>query len=270
MALEPWEEAWHTGRAAWAALDVPAPAFARHFSTVALEASGGAFHAGDLYLACAAAEGVPAAIRELDRLVAPMVARASRRLHLAIGEDDACQLVRERLLLPDLAAGRPPRIATYSGRGRLDQWLRVVVVRTLLNRAVSDRNRERSFEDGLLERLLGTGGDVELAYMKRLYRDEFRAAFTDALTSLDAREKNVLRLAFLESVTIDALGAIYGVHRATAARWIARAEHALFERVRIRFRERLGVDADEAASILRLVMSRLDITFETYLREATT
>jgi RNA polymerase sigma-70 factor (ECF subfamily) len=106
--------------------------------------------------------------------------------------------------------------------------------------------------------------------MKRLYRAEFRAAFTEALEGLGARHKNMIRLAFVEGLSIDTLGAFHGVHRSTAARWIVDAERALFGAIRARFRERLGVDDEEYASILRLVKSRLDVTFETYLRLETT
>ena len=270
-----FSEAWRRGKEAWPDIEVGENAFLEHArglwnASSSADAqdqsapSGPAVHGPDLYLALAAHGGDPVAIRELERLLGPLVDAAVMRLKVGLNAQEARQIVRERLLLGGAKGGGT--LAEYAGRGRLQSWLRVVVVRAILNRAAPPR--ELAFTGDVLERLLGVGGDVELGYMKRLYREEFRAAFAEALASLEARHKNLIRLAFVEGLTIDTLGTFYGVHRATVARWIAQAERVLFDAIRVRFRERLGVDEDEYASILRLVKSRLDVTFENYLSRA--
>ena len=223
-------------------------------------------HSGDQALSARAAQGDPEAIRELDELCAPLVRALLGTIRIpGCREEEARQLVRERLLLGPNGSGK---ISQYRGRGALKNWLRVVIARVLLNRAATQIH-ELPFEEEILARFLGTGNDVELAYMKQLYTNEFRTAFRQALKSLDDRERLLLRLSFLECLTIDDLARLNGVHRATVARQIVRAEQALFEAVRTNMQASLGIDDAEFASILRLVKSRLEITFDA-LRESST
>jgi RNA polymerase sigma-70 factor (ECF subfamily) len=102
--------------------------------------------------------------------------------------------------------------------------------------------------------------DPELSYMKELYRESFRAAFRAALDGLGAREKNLLRQHFVDGLGIDALGRMYGVHRATAARWVQSAREALLAATRREFAARTRVSKRECDSLLRLVQSRFDVT----------
>ncbi len=110
------------------------------------------------------------------------------------------------------------------------------------------------------------GVDPEIAYLKEHYRDEFRAAFVFALGTLSERERNVLRQHHIDGLTIDQLGTLYQVHRATAARWVAAARMTLLDQTRGRLVAKLGVAADEVDSIIRLVRSQLDISIHQLLR----
>ena len=96
--------------------------------------------------------------------------------------------------------------------------------------------------------------------MKELYRRAFREAFTAAMGTLDAREKNLLRQHFVDGLTIDEIGPLYEVHRATAARWVSRARERLLDETRREFMKRAKVGPKECESVLRLVRSRLDVT----------
>jgi RNA polymerase sigma-70 factor, ECF subfamily len=73
-------------------------------------------------------------------------------------------------------------------------------------------------------------------------------------------QRNALKLHVVEGVTLDGLARLYGVHRATAARWLARTKDLIVDRALQGLAEQLGIDRAEAASILRLVMSRLEVT----------
>jgi RNA polymerase sigma-70 factor (ECF subfamily) len=54
-----------------------------------------------------------------------------------------------------------------------------------------------------------------------------------------------LRLSFVDRLTVDDLGELYGVHRATAARWLQRACEELSSRMRAIIRgESRMTDAD--------------------------
>jgi RNA polymerase sigma-70 factor (ECF subfamily) len=259
------EAAWRVGRSAWPGIVVDERTFASYAEALAPAASESEIvHAEDLYLAFGALQGDAAALRELDRICTPIVDAIVRRMKVP-DPGEAHQLVRERLLLG--RDGGPGKLAEYTGRGRLKNWLRILSVRVLLNR-IAVRERELPFEQETLARLLGASLDLEIAYMKDLYKEAFHAAFDDALRELGSRERLFLRLSFLEGLTIDDLSRLYGIHRATAARQIVRAERALYDGVRRSLKARLGVDDAEFDSILRLVKSQLSITFERYLNEA--
>jgi hypothetical protein len=47
--------------------------------------------------------------------------------------------------------------------------------------------------EGRLARLVEDDSDPELDYLKALYREDFRAAFAEALGDLASRERNLLR-----------------------------------------------------------------------------
>jgi RNA polymerase sigma-70 factor (ECF subfamily) len=67
-------------------------------------------------------------------------------------------------------------------------------------------------------------------------------------------------------VTIDVLAAEHGVHRATAARWLADARTAVHDRTRVELARSLGAATHEADSIIRLVEGRLDVSLDRLLR----
>jgi RNA polymerase sigma-70 factor (ECF subfamily) len=67
-------------------------------------------------------------------------------------------------------------------------------------------------------------------------------------------------------LSIDALGALHGVHRATCARWIASARHDILAALRKRLRGGLGLDHRDIESAIALVRSRLDLSLSRHLR----
>ena len=111
---------------------------------------------------------------------------------------------------------RPPKIAEYSGRGRLGGWLRMVAARVAIDEFRSIR--EQSFDRVLEETLLWQGPDPEIEYCKRQYAAEFQTSFATALASLEPRQRNLLNQYFLHGLSIDQLAKLFRVHRATAAR----------------------------------------------------
>jgi RNA polymerase sigma-70 factor (ECF subfamily) len=89
---------------------------------------------------------------------------------------------------------------------------------------------------------------------------ELEAAFRSSFAALAPRERNLLRYQVLDRLGIDRIGALHGVHRATAARWIAHARKALIEGVRRRMKDRLGIDRKELDSTLQQVASRIELS----------
>jgi RNA polymerase sigma-70 factor (ECF subfamily) len=220
--------------------------------------------AADLYLACACARADDVAIEHFERRYFGEIDRAIAKLRTSVLPDEARQAVRVRLFAP--GDGTPPKIALYGGHGDLLTWFRVLVTRTVLNLATRGP-KESPVEDRMLD-ALPSQGNPEIDLMKRQYRAEFADAFRAALASLSDRERALLRLAYCDELSSDGIGNVYGVHRATAARWVAHARTLLHDRLRAALTRRLRLTSSELESLLRVIESQLDLSLSVELRSA--
>ena len=244
------------GRAAWPGVEVDPAAFAEY---LAGRGPVEPQYATDLYLACACARGDRAAIAIFLREMVPHIEAAV----LGLGADPT-QVDEIRSLLVDaLLVGARPGITTYSGRGQLRSWVRSIAVRTGMRQL--GRTRAAAGGDDALASLAAEADDPEIEHLKALYGDAFRTAFAAALAGLTARQRNLLRQHYLDELTVDQLGALYRVHRATAARWVAAAREALFDDTRRRMIEALGIAPGDYDSLLRLLHSQLDLSIQRHL-----
>lgn len=225
-------------------------------------------HARDLWLACACERGEEAAIQAFRREYGPVIERVlARRKASHDVADDVRQLLEERLLVADTAAARPAKIADYRGAGPLKSWVATAAATTLLTwRRAAGRRREDP-ETGARAAWAGPL-DPELEYLKERYTAEVEEAIVQALDGLGERERTLLRLHLGERLSIDVLGSMYGVNRATAARWLVAARRALLQGARERLRERLQLSPSECDSIVALVNSRLDVSVLRHLGPA--
>jgi RNA polymerase sigma-70 factor (ECF subfamily) len=213
--------------------------------------------ADDLYHLCAYVLGVPAAAAIVEARYFGPVKGALRRIRASPDlTQDVLQALRCRLLLD---RSHDPEHKHYSGAGSLTSWLCVWAVREAGHRR-DRRDREELFDEHALTDLPQRDEDQELAYLKHLYREHFKAAFQEALMTLSPRERNVLRYNVLKGLNIAEIGAIYQVHRATVARWIAHARELLRQSTRERLTQRLHAADHELDSILRLIESQMDVS----------
>jgi RNA polymerase sigma-70 factor, ECF subfamily len=60
---------------------------------------------------------------------------------------------------------------------------------------------------------------------------------------------------------------MFGVHRATAARWLARVRHRLQQETLDRLAARLRLGTHEVESVLRLIRSELDVSLTNALKD---
>ena len=97
------------------------------------------------------------------------------------------------------------------------------------------------------------------------YKTTFEDAMRSALAAMSSRERNLLRYHFVERLSIDRLAELYKVHRATAARWIVRAQQHLAEETRARFAAQIPVAADSMPRLLAMVRSKLDLSLSAVL-----
>ncbi|MCA9711271.1 MAG: sigma-70 family RNA polymerase sigma factor [Myxococcales bacterium] len=221
----------------------------------------------DLYLAVACTQGDQAALRAFERRVMPEADAAIRGIDREPAfVDEVRQRVRTKLLVAE--PGHPPKLADYAGRGPLAGWLSVVALRTALN-LVRDRRRADPLagDRWAAALVLPATDDLELEHLKQSYGAELREALVEASRTLSDRERAVLRLCFVDGLSIDRIGAIYGVHRSTAARWLQRARAGLHEATRERLAARLRTTPTQLSSVDRLVHSQIDVSLGGLLAE---
>jgi RNA polymerase sigma-70 factor (ECF subfamily) len=256
--------AWQAGRDAHPGVDVDEARFAAHVARLAEPAL--ARHGADLYLACACAVGDEAALRRFDDTVLAPASLAARQLDGdAAFLDEVRQRLRTTLLVGD---GAPPRIADYAGRGPLRAWVGVSAVRAgLMMQRSRKRAREVPEEDLGHALSLASTGNPELDLLKRQHAEAFRAALTEACAELEPRLRACLRMHLVDDLSIDQIGAAYGVHRATAARWVQRAREALVESTHRRLQERLHLTPTELERVAALVHSQIDVSLSQLLPE---
>lgn len=249
------DQPWQRARAAWPMFEVSSETFAAY---VAERASDLNHCAEDMYLACACAAGNPVALREFERVYFQEIDLALRKMPAARAErEELRQELRVKLFVG--TKERRARIADYTGKGRLRHWFRMVVTRLVLNR-VSRPPAERATEEETLTMLLGPSHDLELSYLKESYRAPFRAAFARCFAELSPRERSLLWYAFDRNLSVDIIGSVYGVHRATAARWIVRAYRQWVAKVRETLRGQFGLTDTDFDSVFRSVRSQLDLS----------
>jgi RNA polymerase sigma-70 factor (ECF subfamily) len=259
------EAAWRAGTAAFPDVALARERLASHVARHGADAA--ARHGADLFLACASAHGDPAALRHVDALLVA-ASHAVRQIDADPAfVDEARQRLRAALLVGDGAA--PPRIAAYAGRGPLRAWLGVSAVRTAL---MMERARKRAKEvpaddpDELGGALaMASTGDPELDLLKRQHAAAFRAALVEACAGLEPRLRACLRMHLVDELSIDEIGAAYGVHRATAARWVQRARDELAATSHRLLIERLRLSATELDRLAALVRSQLDVSLSQLL-----
>jgi RNA polymerase sigma-70 factor (ECF subfamily) len=251
-----------SARAAWPGASIADEAFAAYVAHRLPPGGGGdalaEVHGEDLYLTAACAAGDGGALRAFD-------AAFSRELDIVLARlgvertvgDEVRQVLRTKLFVPE--PGAPPKIASYSGRGDLRSWVRAAAVRTAID-VVRGTHRERPVPEVAFEDLPAAADDPELAYLKELYRAEFKDAFAAALASLKSRDRTVLRYKLIDGFGLDQIAAVYGVHRATVARWLAITREELLAHTRRALRARLAVGDPELDSIMRLIDSQLDVS----------
>lgn len=216
-----------------------------------------------LYLAYACLNQVEGAAEAFDAAVSPMLSRALSGVTAEPSQiEDVKQAVYQKLFVP--GAERKPAIYKYDGVGTLQSWTRVTAMRLALNLHRSHR-RERPLSPQVLLNRPDASAGPEQDYLKRYYSDAFKQAFEQALSGLKPDQRNLLRYYYVDELTVEQVGRIYRVHKATISRRLADVRELLLHETRNRLVRELDVNHDELESIMRLIHSRLDASICRYL-----
>jgi RNA polymerase sigma-70 factor (ECF subfamily) len=215
-----------------------------------------ALHVEDLYLACACAHEQPAALRAFDRCHLDRVDGFVRRLDASPAFlDEVRQVLRHRLLIAE--PPRPARIEDYSGRGALASWVGVAAQRvavTLLRAAGPDGG---GGEDALAAQI-SQDPDPELEYVRTRYRSDFGDALRHALAALPDEERTLLRLYYVDGLSLEKLALLKQVSFSTMSRRLQRTREAISEVMHRALEQRLRLTQAEVSSLARLVRTGLE------------
>jgi RNA polymerase sigma-70 factor, ECF subfamily len=219
--------------------------------------------ADHVHIAIACAAGDPLAIRRFEDDFLGEVDAAAGRLRARPDQADEVRSHMRRILFVS-EPGRPAALREFSGRGDLRSYLRVIATRELV-RVINKGRREVGVTDDAFLDMLSPASDPQLCYLRERYRPEVDAAMRAALTALPEQLRALLRYSVVDGWTIDRIGALYGIHRATAARRVAAAREELGDAIRTQLAARLAISVGEVDSIVRLVQSRIEMSMERLL-----
>ncbi|MEO6772438.1 MAG: sigma-70 family RNA polymerase sigma factor [Kofleriaceae bacterium] len=220
----------------------------------------------DLFLAQWCATGDDRAIAAFERVHhGELEAVVGRFRKLAVTGDEMRQALRIKLFVG--TTGKTPRIAAYSGFGFLQNWVRVTALRALVDLARNERARklEELFADDDLF-ALAAHESIDGRYTRDQINRAIKQAFARAISGLAPRQRNFLRHAHVDALTLDQIAALYGIHRATVARTLAQARETMMTATRRELADHLGLADDQLESLVRAADSRIDLSLSRVLR----
>jgi RNA polymerase sigma-70 factor (ECF subfamily) len=256
------------GQAAWPAFTLSTEEFAAYvrarWTDAALAEDGERLlsNAADLFLACACARGLPAALDAFEQAHLAQLAGYIARVGCdAQSLDELRQMLRTRLFAPGKM-----EIEEYTGRGPLGAWVRVVAHGTAIDARRRDLGDARMTE--VISDALADGSDPELGYIKAAHREQFREAFRAALGDLPRRSRTVLRLHYLDGLNLEGVAAVCQIGRTSAYRYIVDARETLLAETKRRLREMLELTPSDAESLIQLLRTQLEVSLTRLLRES--
>ncbi len=269
--LERAEQAAGAAEAEWAGCRLPPGVFTERL-LAAVRAEGGdpilvleKLHVADLYLAHACALRVPGALEAFAAKHLSRVDEYVRRFRgAAIQGADVRRDLEDALLLGK--KGSEPRIGQYTGRGPLSRF-----VATAARNAALTLLRRRAQEpmldvDAVASQLVFPPDSTRRLVDSRL-DSALRAAVSASLSSLDRRQRTIVRLHLSESVPLTQIARMLKVHQSTVSRALDAAIAHLYAGIRRELREVHGLDDAEMESIVRDVRSQVELSLSRILRD---
>lgn len=246
-----FEAAFEAGRASWPSVNLSFERFASRVAELNVNFEDLARHAGDLFLAVACADHDAAALRSFE---SDFLSRIPRRIARFALSDDKLDEVRQRIRMKMLLSN-PPGISRYRGEGPLSALLYVTAVRVALDAAMI-----KPIGDEALLELAAADAGTEVEVARSLYGERFRDALEESFRALLARDKAILQFHVVDGLNIDAIGAIYGVHRATVARWLVAIRTRVFTHLKTTFALKWKMSTSELRSLTVVMREHIHLS----------
>lgn len=203
----------------------------------------------DLLIAFASLRGDRAASKELEQRLYAVSRGVLARYGDQSFAEEVLQEVREKLLV-----GPGAKLRGYSGRGALVQFLKTVVTTSAIDRSRQEKARntdDPGEDDERLEKLASSERSADSQLFSARSKSQFSRAFKEALAALTAQERTLLRMKFVDGVSIEEIGRAFQVHRTTAMRWIEKLQTELLHSTRERLKAQLNVKDHELEGVMK-------------------
>ena len=246
------QSAFEDGLATWPGVSLSFDTFAACVGKLGVTEDDLAARGPDLLLVIACGAGDAAAIRQFDAaFLSGVDGRVARFEFSADKLDELRQRLRTKLLV-----GTSAGIRNYRGRAPLGAWLHVTAIRLAIDIAGTP-----AADPGIdLLDLASPDQTPEVEATRNLYKEQFKTALEESFRALAPREKTILRLHIVDGLNIDGIGAIYGVHRATAARWLVTIRARILAWLKTEFAVRWNASSSELRSLAWLLRDHIQIT----------
>ncbi|HYI00234.1 sigma-70 family RNA polymerase sigma factor [Hyalangium sp.] len=265
---------WKDARAQWPTVTVPAEAFVKHLAERLPAASPNSpidqllaqLSLAELYLACACLQGAAPAIKLFEEHYLTKLRKLlGHRRQSPTTLDEICQLARVKILVATPEG--PPKIAEYTGKGALLGWVRVTAVRIAIKLQASDKSASEEDLDVADSALPPPGVAPELDIIKQRHHPDLRQAMRDAFSSLSADDRHLLRLYFVDQLSMYELATLFGVSQPTISRRLKNARELVYQETRRKLQERLGLSQNDFQSFINLLDSQFELRISQLLGE---
>lgn len=251
------QNAYLAGKQQWPDLAHPTPeAFTRHVLHLAPSEANVQQHGIELFLAfcCGSNDGV--AVRTLHQAYHREL---DEHLNRAGFDETTRQDVLQQLMM-HLCAGTHPRVLTYVGRASLCSWLKVATLRFAINMKPRIPVARSDVGELAMAHMVDEALSPELNLAIEGARPLFQAGLARAMALLSERDTTLLRLFVVEGVSNESIAKLYGVHRATSARWLADIKRRILDEVQRTVTREFGLHSSEFQSLAYLIRSELHLS----------
>ncbi len=263
-------EALEEARAAFGKLSIPSEVWLSHVVSVLPEEGSltdavQRLHLDELWLCAGCLDGDERSVAAFERAYMPKTRGVLAKVGIEESlRDELIQELRSSLLVPKPT--RAAKLASYSGRGSLSAWLKVVITRAALRRKRRAPPQRRA--DSLLLEQLGDGtDDAELEQIRIKYKLDFEQAVEWAFRQLRSDQRTLLRMYVTDRLTLDDLAKLHRVNASTISRWLTKIREQLLAEARERLSVQLNLRPSEYDSLHRALGSRLHVSVERLLAE---
>jgi RNA polymerase sigma-70 factor (ECF subfamily) len=245
-------------------------------ATAAMPRQGAVFsqlHHEDLFLAIACARGDRVAWEYFVDEFVPTLRRhaAFACRHPDAGEDLAQEIVTSLLGGEAAETSERGKLGSYNGRGSLGAWLRVVVSHAAIDR-IRRAKKEVALNDGIelnsasVSESDSAAKDRAADTMDSRWGPVFSTVLAAEIRSLPSKDRLLLSLYYLQEVPLKAIGRHFGVHEATASRWLEGLRRSIRRRVERELRKKHGLSPSDIRSLWHWISEEESFSLSALLR----